>query len=149
MARGSHRSNSTCPVTFALDTFGDKWSLLILRDMFFKGKHYYGEFLASAEKISTNILADRLGKLEGDGLLTKSRDLENSSKYRYALTQKGKDLLPLMLEMVTWSARYDPQARKNGAVIDGAPEDLIQRAAEDRPALIAELLNSAPTSLSD
>lgn len=142
MARSTNRSNSTCPVTFALDTFGDKWSLLILRDMFFKGKHYYGEFLTSPEKISTNILADRLGKLESDGLVTKTRDLENSSKFQYALTQKGKDLLPLLLEMVTWSAKYDPQARKTGAIIDGAPDDLLHRAEHDRPALIADILSA-------
>ena len=130
-----------CPITFALDIFGDKWSLIVLRDIIFKKKQYYGEFLNSAEKISTNILADRLGKLESEGIITKRRDVQNLSRFIYQLTQKGKDLLPLMLEMIEWSVKYDPQPGVSDNIIEGAPANLLKRSQEDREALIAEILS--------
>ena len=80
MKRDEKKYRSHCPINFAQEIFGDKWSLLVIRDLMFKGKKYYGEFLASDEKISTNILADRLEKLEADGLITKSIDNANNSK---------------------------------------------------------------------
>jgi len=135
------RSSSKCPITFALDVFGDKWSLIILRDMLFKRKKYYGEFLDSAEKISTNILADRLSKMEAEGIISKTHDPQNLSKYLYCLTQKGKDLLPLLLEMVQWSAKYNPQDSVSDAIISGAPANLIKRFNRDRDALLAEILS--------
>ena len=98
-------NGTKCPITFALDIFGDKWSLIIIRDLLFKEKKYYGEFLNSAEKISTNILANRLVKLESEGLISKTQDTKNLSKFVYCLTQKGKDLLPLVLELIEWSAK--------------------------------------------
>lgn len=133
--------SSKCPVTFALDIFGDKWSLIILRDILFKKKKYYGEFLNSAEKISTNILADRLGKLESEGLITKTRDSQNLSRFIYRLTRKGEDLLPLMLEIIEWSTKYDPQPGVPDNIIEGAPANLLGRFHEDREALIAEILS--------
>ena len=110
-----------------------------MRDMFFKRKRHYGEFLRSAEKISTNILANRLSKLEAAGLISKTRDPQNAAKYIYLMTQKGKDLLPLMLEMVVWSSKYDPQPNAPDNIITGAPANLLQRTHEDRPALIREI----------
>ncbi len=130
-----------CPVSFALNVFGDKWSLLILRDMFFKQKRHYGEFLRSAEKISTNILANRLHKLESAGLTAKTRDADNALKFIYRPTDKGRDLLPLLLEMIAWSCKYDPQPGVPDNIIDGAPEHLLQRSREDRQALITDILN--------
>ncbi len=100
----------------------------------FMNKKYYGEFLSSEEKISTNILADRLGKLEENELITKLIDKENNSKYLYALTQKGVDLLPMLLEMIAWSAKYDKKT--------GAPEEFIRRLKEDKDSLIRELIES-------
>lgn len=136
-----HNSNK-CPITFALDIFGDKWSLIILRDIIFKQKKYYGEFLTSAEKISTNILASRLQKLESEGLISKTQDLQNLSRFIYQLTDKGKDLLPLMLDMIEWSVKYNPQADVPNNIINGAPENLLTRLHEDREALINEILNT-------
>lgn len=142
MKKESRRTKSTCPVTFALDRFGDKWSLLVLRDMFFKGKQYYNEFLNSPEKISTNILASRLNKLESDGLITKEIDPENASKNIYRLTRKGKALLPMLLEMIAWSAMYDPELDESGPLVEGAPDQLLDRLASDRLSLITEILES-------
>jgi len=100
----------------------------------FKGKKYYGEFLASEEKISTNILADRLEKLETNGLITKAIDKKNNSKKIYALTQKGIHLLPMLLEMIAWSARYDNKT--------GAPAEFIKRFNKDKDSLIRELISN-------
>lgn len=133
-------TQTKCPITFALDIFGDKWSLLIVRDMLFKRKRYYGEFLNSAEKISTNILANRLAKLEAEKIISKQRDPQNAAKYIYQLTDKGKELVPLMLEMIEWSTKYDPQPDAPDCIITGAPDDLLRKSREDRPALITEIL---------
>ena len=130
----------TCPITFALDIFGDKWSLIILRDIVFKGKRHYREFLVSPEKISTNILASRLKHLKAEGLITKVRDTQNQSKFVYSLTDKGKDLLPLLLELIRWGAKYDPQPGVSDSIVSGAPARLLERLDEDRDALIVAIL---------
>lgn len=135
-------SSGKCPITFALDIFGDKWSLIILRDILFKKKQYYGEFLNSAEKISTNILASRLLKLESEGLISKTQDPNNLSKFIYRLTDKGKDLLPLILDMIEWSVKYNSQPDVPDNIINGAPANLLTRLHEDREALINEILNT-------
>lgn len=107
MPRNSSTCRSNCPINFALETFGDKWTLLIVRDLMFKGKQTYGELLQSDEKISTNILADRLKRLEEHGIITKSVAKKNGSSFNYALTSKGADFLPVMLEITAWSAKHD------------------------------------------
>ena len=81
MTENSKDLRSNCPINFALETFGDKWTLLVIRDLMFKGKRHYGDFLASDEKISTNILADRLHKLEAKGVVSKLLAKEKASKY--------------------------------------------------------------------
>jgi len=133
MKKDNRKFRSHCPINFAQEIFGDKWSLLIIRDLMFKGKRYYGEFLLSDEKISTNILADRLEKLEADGLITKAIDDKNNSKKIYALTQKGMDLLPMLLEMIAWSAKYDDQTE--------APAEFIQKLEDDKESLMNELIS--------
>jgi DNA-binding HxlR family transcriptional regulator len=133
---------SKCPITFALDIFGDKWSLIILRDIIFKGKESYGEFLTSAEKISTNILASRLLKMESEGLVSKTQDTQNLSKYIYRLTPKGKDLVPLMLDMIEWSVKYNPQPDIPSNIIKGAPANLLTRLHGERGKLINEILSN-------
>ena len=105
----SSKCRSACPVVFALDVFGDRWTLLIVRDLIFKQRTTYGEFLNSGEAISTNILADRLKRLEEQGIVTKQADPDHGAKYRYQLTQKGLDLVPVLLEMIRWGAKHDPQ----------------------------------------
>ena len=99
---------SDCPISYTLDFFGDKWTLLILRDMMFDGKTSYGEFLLSKEKIATNILADRLGALESNGFVSKTVSPENKSKLVYTLTEKGIALLPVILEMTIWGSKFSP-----------------------------------------
>lgn len=140
MNKHTQNNGSTCPIAFALDIFGDRWSLIIIRDILFKGKKHYSEFLNSDEKISTNILASRLSKLESEGLIAKKRDSQNLSKFIYNPTSKAKDLLPIMLEMVEWSVKYDPQPGVPNNIISGAPANLLKRSREDREALIADIL---------
>ena len=98
---------SDCPVNFAVETVGDKWSLVILRDIIFWGKRTYGEFLGSDEKIATNILANRLEYLEREGLITKSPYETDKRKDVYSVTERGLDLVPMFIEMIAWSAKND------------------------------------------
>lgn len=97
---------SDCPISTALDIFGDKWSLLIVRDLMFNEKKTYGEFLNSEEKIATNILADRLLLLEMGGIISKEKHPESKAKVLYKLTSKGIDLIPVMVEIILWSERH-------------------------------------------
>lgn len=106
MPRKKLAFRSTCPISTALDILGDKWSLLIVRDMAFNGMSTYGDFLKGGENIATNILADRLLQLEAAGILTKQPHPESGSKNLYKLTQKGIDLVPALVEIVLWSERY-------------------------------------------
>ena len=97
---------SDCPLNFGLEIFGDKWTLLIIRDLMFFGKRYYNEFLSSAEGISTNILADRLLLLEKQKIIKKNKDKDHKQKIIYSLTEKGIDLLPTIINIGIWSSRY-------------------------------------------
>jgi DNA-binding HxlR family transcriptional regulator len=101
---------SHCPVNFGVEVFGDKWSLLIVRDIVFFGKNTYGDFLKSEEGIATNILASRLVFLEEQGILRKSPHSADKRKDFYALTEKGLDLIPILLDIVLWSARHDAKS---------------------------------------
>ena len=118
----THRS--TCPINFAVESFGDQWSLLIVRDIAFFGKHTFGEFAASVEGISSNVLAGRLARLEAQGILAKQSDPADRRTQRYTLTEKGLDLLPILLEMANWSAAYDPETT--------APLDFVARVNADK-----------------
>src|SRR5260221_12234966 len=100
---------SDCPISFALETFGDRWSLLIVRDIVYFGKKTYGESLESEEGIATNILASRLAQLEQKGILSKKPDPTDKRKEVYSLTEAGLDLIPILLQMEDWSAHHDPQ----------------------------------------
>ena len=102
------KCRSHCPVSFGLESMGDRWSLLIIRDIVFYGKRTYGELLKAEERIATNILASRLEFLEGIGVLTKSPHGEDARKDIYSLTEKGLDLIPILFEVVRWSAKHDP-----------------------------------------
>jgi len=98
---------SDCPTNYGLEHFGDRWTLLIIREMLYFGKTHYGDFLSAEEGISTNILATRLKKMESDGLITQGLD-SDARRVRYTLTDKGIDLVRIMLEINRWSAKYDP-----------------------------------------
>ena len=95
-----------CPISSTLDILGDKWTLLIIRDLMFKGKKTYGEFLQSEEKIATNILADRLLILEKNGIVEKRAFPGNKVKNLYRLTPEGIDLMPALLEIILWGDKY-------------------------------------------
>jgi len=101
-----HR-RSSCPIANTLDILGDKWTLIVIRDLFL-GKRAYGEFLQSSEGIPTNILAERLKRLETAGILRKEPYQERPVRYHYFLTPKGQGLLPVLAEMARWANRYIP-----------------------------------------
>ncbi len=102
MAKG----RSQCPVSCSLDVWGDKWSLLIVRDLMMNKKCTYGDFLKAPEKIATNILAARLKTLEENGVIEKLEHPDSKAKVLYMLTQKGIDLLPIMIEINLWAEKY-------------------------------------------
>lgn len=110
MKRGKQKLRSHCPVNYGLESFGDRWALLILRDIVFRGKRTYGEFLKSEEGFATNILASRLEHLIDAGILQYDGDETDGRKGIYSLTEKGLDLIPLLFEMVLWSAKYDSKS---------------------------------------
>lgn len=97
---------SVCPVTNTLDLIGDKWTLLVIRDMLFLKKRSFNEFLGSPEKIATNILTDRLKRLEEHGIIAKRPYRTAPVRYEYTLTRRGKDLRTILFEMIRWGNRY-------------------------------------------
>jgi DNA-binding HxlR family transcriptional regulator len=101
------KRRSGCPLNASVEMLGDRWSLLIIRDMMLRGFRYYKEFLESYEGIATNILADRLRKLEAYGIITTGRDPSDGRKLIYLLTAKGIDLAPVLTEMVLWAAAHE------------------------------------------
>jgi DNA-binding HxlR family transcriptional regulator len=107
---------SDCPINFALQIFGDAWSLLIVRDLMFTGRRTYSEFLGAEEGVATNILATRLKQLSKDGLIRR-RGTGRGAKF--ALTKKGLDLLPAMLALMAWSGTYDRRT--------ACPKDFLNR----------------------
>ena len=126
MKRQGRRSD--CPISFALEAFGDTWSLLVMRDLLFSGKSTFSDFLRSEEGIATNVLAARLRALEEAGLVHAEGEGRN---VRYSATAKGLDLLPILLEMIVWSARHDARS--------AAPPAFVARIQKDRAELISEL----------
>jgi DNA-binding HxlR family transcriptional regulator len=125
--RRRHRK-SDCPVHFALEVFGDPWTLLIIRDLMFKDRRTYTEFLRAEEGIATNVLADRLTRLEQDGIIAKD---EAAGGGGYRLTPKGIDLLPIMMEIIGWSAKHDPRT--------AADREFVRRLRSERDPFTKEL----------
>jgi DNA-binding HxlR family transcriptional regulator len=115
MRKPKRRSN--CPMSCVLDVLGDKWSLLIVRDILVRGKCTHGAFRQSSERIATNILADRLDHLEREGILERRSDPEDGRSEIYSLTRKGMDLLPLLLAMTEWSGKYDAVLNGNEGML--------------------------------
>ncbi len=108
------RRKSGCPVHFALEVFGDPWTLLVIRDLMFKQRRTYSDFLRAEEGIATNVLADRLARLEEDGIVVKDVTPGGGG---YRLTPKGIDLLPILLEIIGWSATHDPRTAADPAFV--------------------------------
>ena len=100
------KKRSNCPISMSLDIWGDRWTLLIIRDLMFEGKRTYGDFLRSEEKIATNILADRLKKLVDDGIVEQTEGADTKSGSAYRLTEKGIDLLPILAEVFLWADKH-------------------------------------------
>ena len=110
---------SDCPLNYGLEIFGDKWTLLIIRDLMFFGKRYYNEFLTSNEGISTTVLADRLTLLEKQKIIKKQKDKEHKQKIVYSLTEKGIDLLPVIINIGLWSDKYAKKLNPGRDIIIG------------------------------
>ena len=98
---------SSCPVNASLEILGDRWSLLIIRDLMLRSFRTYKEFVSSDEGIATNILAERLQRLEAAGIISTSRDAEDRRKVVYRLTAKGIDLAPIVVELILWAAQHE------------------------------------------
>ena len=109
------QQKSLCPINLALEVFGDRWSLLIVRDMMFAGKRHFREFLQSEEGISSNILTERLGKLVECGVLSKTDDPTHKQKAIYSLTPMGIELLPVVTQIGIWGRKYTPATKESGA----------------------------------
>ena len=122
-----HRSG--CPVNIALEVFGDRWSLLIVRDLMVRGYRTFKQFRNSGEGIATNILADRLVRLEAAGIVTSTPDPSDGRKLNYRLTEKGIDLAPVLLDLLIWAARHEDTA---------APCSLILQMEKSREGILAE-----------
>jgi DNA-binding HxlR family transcriptional regulator len=98
---------SRCPISLALDLIGDRWTLIILRDLIMRGRTRYQDLLDAEEGIATNVLADRLRRLEDAKVITKRRDPDNGKQFIYAPTEKGLDLLPVLFDLMHWSSKHD------------------------------------------
>ena len=118
MARRARRASerctlrSPCPIAGALDLIGDAWTLLVIRDLLFYDKHRFADFLDSPEGISTNILAERLARLEERALVERRRYQDHPPRYEYFLTAKGHDLLPVIRELIRWGQAHVPGTAK-------------------------------------
>jgi len=117
-------------VSISLDIFGDRWSLLIIRDLMVRGYRSFRQFQHSGEGIATNILADRLRKLEGAGIITAETEQTDARRLNYRLTEKGIDLAPVLLEMMIWGTRHENT---------GAPCAVVENMARDRDKVLAEV----------
>jgi DNA-binding HxlR family transcriptional regulator len=121
---------SGCPVSISLEMLGDRWSLLIIRDLMVRGFRTFKDFQASGEGIATNILADRLQKLAAAGIITSEVEQTDARRVNYRLTEKGIDLAPVVLELVIWAARHEDT---------GAPSRLVVQMEKNREAFLAEV----------
>ncbi len=126
--RGLRRSG--CPVSLSLEQFGDRWSLLVVRDLMVRGYRTFKDFQNSGEGISTNILADRLRKLELAGIITAEVEHSDGRRVNYRLTEKGIDLAPVLLDLLIWAVHHEQTA---------APCALIERMARNREQVLAEV----------
>lgn len=121
---------SGCPIGIALDLFGDRWSLLIVRDLLFGGPRSYTQLAEGGEGIASNILSERLARLEAGGIIERRQDENDRRRVNYRLTAKGIDLAPVLVDMVVWAARHEETA---------APPKTVRRFEREREEVLAEL----------
>jgi len=119
------KKRSNCPISSSLDVWGDKWSLLIVRDLMFKKQSTYGDFLKSDEKIATNILASRLLMLEENGIISKQDHPDSKAKVLYKLTEKGINLLPLLIEINLWAEKYCEIPESQKMILNAMKNDKV------------------------
>ena len=129
-AKPASSRRSGCPVSISLEEFGDRWSLLIIRDLMVRGFQTFKQFEESGEGIATNILADRLEKLEAAKIITAERKMADRRRVNYRLTEKGIDLAPVLLELLIWGARHEET---------GAPCAVIEKMARNRRQVLTEV----------
>ncbi len=141
MARSADR-RSACPIANALDVLGDRWTLLIVRDLVFQGFREFGQFMAGGEGISTNILTERLDRLRCAGIIVRSDHPADGKKYLYHLTEKGVDLLPLLFDLVLWGAKYTPDHAAPAPVLREMQTNREKMIAGLRTALLKEIKGS-------
>lgn len=121
---------SGCPVSISLERFGDRWSMLIIRDLMVRGFRTFKDFQESGERIATNILANRLQRLEASGIITAEVEASDGRRVNYRLTEKGIDLAPVLLELLIWGTRHEET---------GAPKGLIAKMEKNRGQVLAEV----------
>lgn len=126
----SNNRAAPCPVTYALGVFGDRWTLRLLRDLLFGARYRYKALLEANAGLATNVLAERLKRLERFGLISKTRDPEDARQFLYRPTEAALDVAPIIVEMIVWSARRG----------EGGVEAAFLAAYEaDREGVLAEL----------
>ena len=124
---------SSCPISIGLELFGDAWSLLIVRDLMFRGVDSFGGFLQAEERIATNILTDRLARLEAAGIVDRRPDPDDARRSRWRLTRKGIELAPLLVDLVLWSARHEET---------GAPASVVAAMGADPAAFARGIMDA-------
>lgn len=124
---------SPCPIAATLDILGDRWTLLIIRDLMFRGFHEYGEFLEAGEGISTNILAERLKRLVDSGVVLRRENPHDRKRVIYTLSQKGIDLMPAMLDLIEWGIKHFAYCR--------VPDEIQQALRTDKVGFMAAIRN--------
>ncbi len=127
---------SECTVSYGLDIFGDKWTLLIIRDMALEQKRFYKEFLQAKEGIATNILSDRLKRLEQNGIIRSQVYEQKKTQKEYFLTDKGKRLIPILLEIMAWSFDENPDLNLEA--------DFVKKIQTNRDAVVQYFLDRLP-----
>jgi DNA-binding HxlR family transcriptional regulator len=130
MSDAEFKRRSSCPISYTLDVFGDKWTLLILRDIMFYDRTRFSDFMPM-EHIATNILADRLNKLEAAELITKKRDSKLKNQFTYDVTAKGRSLMPLLIEMTLWGLEHDPESL--------ASKEFVLKARKEKTKVVREI----------
>ncbi len=123
------KRRSGCPVSISLEMLGDRWSLLIIRDLMVRGYRTFKDFQGSSERIATNILADRLRRLEAVGIVSAEKEKTDGRRINYRLTEKGIDLAPVLLDLLVWAARHEET---------GAPCAVIDNMEKNREQILAE-----------
>ena len=137
MARRPAVRRSGCPISYALEIFGDRWTLLVLRDLILKGKRHYRELLAAEEGVASNILSDRLKRLEDRGLIARAPDARDRRRIVYRATPKGIALIPVLLEISAWGASQDE--------LTAAPSQFLTAFRADRDGMIARIAQRLKT----